>query len=155
MNTRIKTFAFLGLSLILTAAAAQAQSDRIFKAKIPFEFIAGEKLLPAGDYTVRQQESTTGQLALLFRSADSWSYMLVAANWEQANGAFRKSKMTFHCYAKQCFASDIVMEGELYGVHLLRSRAEAALQRSLRTEASNSETRHPAGRLVAVALLPQ
>ena len=43
--------AFFGLGLLLAASAVQAQDNGV-KADIPFAFVVGNQMLPAGEYTV-------------------------------------------------------------------------------------------------------
>ena len=41
--------AFLGLGLLLAVSAAQAQDAKV-KADIPFDFVVGDRVMPAGEY---------------------------------------------------------------------------------------------------------
>jgi hypothetical protein len=53
MKKRIlKNFTMLSLLLMLTAVSDAAQSERTKVTNIPFNFIVGEKTLPAGEYTL-------------------------------------------------------------------------------------------------------
>ena len=60
--------AFLGLGLLLAVSAAHAQESGV-KANIPFDFVAGNQVLPAGEYLVTP-EGSSGQVVLI-RSSDN------------------------------------------------------------------------------------
>jgi hypothetical protein len=48
---RIITIAILALTGILSVGSAMAQGDAVW-VKVPFAFIAGDRLLPAGTYMI-------------------------------------------------------------------------------------------------------
>jgi hypothetical protein len=50
-NVRAKTLSLLGVFVLLLGAIAYGQAPGPVKAKIPFAFSAGEKALPAGQYS--------------------------------------------------------------------------------------------------------
>jgi len=62
-------------ALFSLAVAAGAQPRNQVKARIGFDFVAGESKLKAGDYSVRR----LSQNAILFRSADGKSSAIVLA----------------------------------------------------------------------------
>ncbi len=65
-----RAFAVFGLVLMSAAfTSASAQTARTIFVHVPFEFVVGEKRLPAGDYTVRRILRDS-EKTLLIRSAD-------------------------------------------------------------------------------------
>ena len=85
MKTNFLNVTFLAGSLIAGGACAQAESLAI---RIPFAFTAGEKTLPAGDYTLDSALSPV----LLIRGASGSAMMLVASSAESVR---RKPAATF------------------------------------------------------------
>ena len=75
--------AFLTLLAIATATSAFAQQQSI-QGKVPFNFMVGEKVLPAGEYTVVSQ----GNSLLWIRSADgrNWATVAGTQSYHDASG---------------------------------------------------------------------
>lgn len=53
MKKVIQLVSFLGLALIFGGVTANAQAVTSVDAKVPFDFVVGEKTLPAGNYVLR------------------------------------------------------------------------------------------------------
>ena len=53
------TKSVVGLALLMVAGSSFAQSMRVVKATVPFQFEAAGKTLPAGDYKVRYDITTS------------------------------------------------------------------------------------------------
>ena len=69
----------LAMSLaLLMSAAAQAQTTQL-KVTVPFEFIAGDTVLPAGDYDVNPPDPWGGK-ALSIHNVNSNAGTLVVSN---------------------------------------------------------------------------
>jgi hypothetical protein len=53
---RIKTFAFLTVATLVQTTSLMAQ-QQIFESQVPFQFFAGDRTLPAGDYRLARHNS--------------------------------------------------------------------------------------------------
>lgn len=69
MKKFIQVFLFLGLALIFGGISAQAQSVTKIEAKIPFDFVVGDKAFAAGDYVLRISPTATSARELEIRNA--------------------------------------------------------------------------------------
>jgi len=119
----------LSLLLILTVGTLSAQSEQIGVINIPFNFIIGQKILPAGEYTIRPSR------------IDSKTVWLVQGNDTQAGAFFltipvlaretqEKTRLVFHKYGDQYFLSQIWMLGDNSGRELSMPRLERELAKN-------------------------
>ena len=124
--------------LVLMAAAfttASAQTARVIHVNVPFEFVVGEKRLPAGDYTVRPILRDS-EKTLLVRSADGRATATVHTNAVVARSASSKAKLTFAQYGEQYFLAQVWTPGSDTGRALVKSRIQRSLERELAEGAS-------------------
>jgi hypothetical protein len=70
MKKIIQLVSFLGLALIFSGVEANAQSVTNVDAKIPFDFVIGDKALAAGDYTLRISSTPSGARRLEVRDSE-------------------------------------------------------------------------------------
>jgi len=119
----------LSLLLILTVGTVSAQSEQIGVINIPFNFIIGQKILPAGEYTIRPNQT------------DSKTVWLVQGNDTQAGAFFltipvlaretqEKTRLVFHKYGDQYFLSQIWTAGDNSGRELSMPRKEVELAKN-------------------------
>jgi len=120
-------FGFLGLGLLLAVSAAQAQETRV-KASIPFDFVVGNQILPAGEYMVSSLGSTNE--ALVIRSDDSKTAILSLTNSCSSSKPSDTSKLVFHRLAGRYFLSQVWAEGNSGGRQLPQSRIEVQLAKN-------------------------
>jgi hypothetical protein len=78
---------------LLGAAAALAQSLTTLKANVPFDFIVGNRTLPAGQYTV---DSGVAFGALMIRSADGKGAAIALARPLYSTVARNEGSLVFH-----------------------------------------------------------
>jgi len=133
----LKGFTMLMLLVAVALAAAvvsaNAQSNPI-KANIPFEFVVGDKTLPAGTYIAKP--ATNGG-ALTIQSADGKnSAVRMTGPTEQKNKS--RARMVFHRYGHNYFLAQ-VWNGENTGRELAKSKQERAVERELASIPSKSE----------------
>ena len=96
--------AMLGLLFTLAVTSVQAQSGDSLQANIRFDFRVGDKVLPAGEYTVRRMSPNT----LLIQSADGRE-RLIAQTWNKIEGSGKANrvKLVFNQYGDQLFLSQV------------------------------------------------
>ena len=124
----------VAVTLATAVVSANAQSNPI-KANIPFEFIVGDKTLPAGAYTVTAADAARD--ALMIQSADGKNSALrMSGPTEQKNKG--RAQMVFHRYGQNYFLAQ-VWNGESTGRELAKSKQERAVERELASISSKSE----------------
>jgi hypothetical protein len=89
---------------VLAATAAFAQNPTQLKADIPFDFIVGSKMLPAGQYTV-SRGAALGSVAI--RSKDCAKTALVLAQAVPSAVTRATGSLVFHRYGETYFLSEI------------------------------------------------
>jgi len=122
--------AFFGLGLLLVASAVQAQSNGV-KADIPFDFVVGNQMLPAGEYTVSNQGSVNQ--AILIRSDEGNSAALSLTQSCSSLHPSAKTKLVFHTMGGRYFLYQIWTQGNYSGQQLPKSKAEVELAKNIDT----------------------
>jgi hypothetical protein len=124
----IKTFSMLTLLAVVSLAttAVSAQSIRRVVATVPFNFIVGDKEMPAGTYSV--QPTSTGSGILRITGAEnSKTALRLSTSLHRSNAG--NGKLVFHRYQDQYFLSEIWQAGESDGRQLFKSNREKAMKR--------------------------
>ena len=137
MKKSLVLLAVLALTAVVVVVPASAQSATL-KANIPFEFYAGSRLMPAGDYTLDGSWSSS---VVLLRGADSNAAGYVSARASQtAPGVLRdEAKLIFNHVGGQYFLRQIVDGNRSTIRDVPMSSTERELERSL-TATSARET---------------
>ena len=109
--TRKAACALLAVAAILIVGASRARADEIVLSnlKVPFSFMVGDVLLPAGDYTVR--DATMGEDVLEIVSADGQHAALASTIPATADRA-DKTQLVFRKFGHDYFLSRIAHEGD-------------------------------------------
>ncbi|MGQ0542431.1 MAG: hypothetical protein ACT4O9_11370 [Blastocatellia bacterium] len=89
MKKIIQICSFLTLALVFSAVSANAQSETKVEASIPFAFSIGDKTLPAGNYDIKVNSSSSGTVNVTFFNEDGESVLIALAVRE---GEVRESK---------------------------------------------------------------
>jgi hypothetical protein len=129
------TLRILPVLAMLTASAVppvRAQSDVTLRANVPFEFVAGNTTLPAGQYVVKEIQ----RKALLIQSADGRGRAIVLTDAAQAGKTQDQSKLIFNHYGNEYFLSQIWTIGADIGREVPPTRGEREAARM----AGNRET---------------
>ena len=124
----------VGLAFVSAVVSAKGQSTQAV-AKVPFEFIVGDKTLPSGQYTVRAV-SDTNKAALMIRGKSS---AIRLTNEIQPNPNKTEARLVFHRYGERYFLSEVWMGGDSTGRHLLQSGQERSIERELASLGSRSK----------------
>jgi hypothetical protein len=96
----------IALSLpLLLSAAARAQTTQL-KVMVPFEFIAGNVQLPAGEYEVTSAGSWGGP-TLLVRNVNSKGGSFVVSFSCSSKKPAADAKLVFHRYGQQYFLAEV------------------------------------------------
>ena len=124
------------LSLMVTAQVVQAQEPVV--VNIPFEFVAGQATLPAGEYRVQKLEN--GSAVVLIHCADPGASAMVMTIPSQANAPQSDSKLVFNRYGNLYFLSQYWMAGSSRGRLLLKSAREEEISRIAKIETRGQVT---------------
>lgn len=139
-NQIVKRFTMLtlvvGLMLAgaVVSANAQANANRV-TADIPFDFIVGDKILPAGKYTVNTTASNRQGLRISNSAGKSLAMIFSLAIAEKTEE--RTARMVFHRYGQQYFLAE-VWSGDDYGSQLVKCKRERNVRRELASNDAKS-----------------
>jgi hypothetical protein len=103
-----KAITIVAMMLGLAVGIARAQSAEPVTFRAPFDFVVGDQLLPAGEYTVRPV-SVSGTLS--FHSADGKFNVFVRSLPLYRRDSAEKYKLVFHRYGHRYWASEIWTPG--------------------------------------------
>ena len=103
MKNSLLAFA-MSLALLLSAAA-HAQTTQL-KVTVPFEFIAGDTVMPAGDYEVTALGPWGGR-TLSVHNVNSNAGTLVLSNACQSAKTSDSNKLVFSHYGQKYFLAEV------------------------------------------------
>ena len=132
----VKSLAMLALLLTLTLAAnattANGQDQRTLKANVPFDFVVGDRTLPAGRYAV--SAIGVGRETLAIQGTNHSAARLTDVIRSRQN---KSAGLVFHRYGNTYFLSHVWPAGDKAGWRLLKSRQQRAIERELSRIAAN------------------
>ena len=114
----------LALGLLLVVSAAHAQSGAV-AANVPFDFVVGNEVYPAGNYLLRPWGAVRG--SILIQNRDESRYRMVSTRVCQKLARAEKTVLIFHRYGDQYFLEQVTHEGNTIGRQFLKSNIEAQL----------------------------
>jgi hypothetical protein len=126
----------VGLSFVSAVVSAKGQSTQAV-AKVPFEFIVGEKTLPSGKYIVRRISDTNAALRIQSADGKDSAVRLTDQIFPKMNKT--QARLVFHRYGERYFLSEVWMGADSTGRHLLKSRQEGSSERELASVGSRSK----------------
>jgi hypothetical protein len=118
----------IALSLPLLSAAARAQTTQL-KVTVPFDFIAGDTALPAGDYDV-QSIGTWGGKVLSIHNVTLNAGTLVLSNSSQSAKTSDRNTLVFYCYGQKYFLAEVWTVNTPTGRQLLLNHRQTGLARN-------------------------
>jgi hypothetical protein len=121
----IATAAFLGLLLMSSLAPVYAES---LKFEVPFDFVATQGTLPAGEYRVSPNEPAQGVVRLVSSTGASAAICLTHAI--QSSRPSNTAKLIFNRYGNHYFLSQVWSPGTDRGQVLRPSKAEREIART-------------------------
>jgi hypothetical protein len=137
----------VALALATAAVSANAQSRNEVMANIPFEFVVGDKTLPAGEYQVRMLNEARDAVVIQGTGNGKSAIRLSASTEESKKRAH--ARLVFHCYGQRYFLAQ-VWSGETVGRGLAKSNQERAIERELARIPSKSDLAHNMYRTIEV-----
>lgn len=93
---------------LVLAASANAQTSRALEVQVPFDFVAGQKHLPAGRYTVRRVR-VDSESALVVKGEGRGAAAVVLTN--RGGGSPSAASLTFRQHGERYFLAEVSMPG--------------------------------------------
>lgn len=116
------------IAVVVMAFPSFGQSRNfLFKAKVPFEFFVGDKLIPAGEYVV-QRTGQHGDAIVFRRTPDLHSVQMQLVNTRDV-GKIEISKLVFRHYGTEYFLSEVWSAGEDRAGEIMQGKREMQLAR--------------------------
>lgn len=104
MNNQIRTaLTTLGFAGLFCGIMLRAENLRNETANVPFTFQVGNRVVPAGQYSVVEQNQR-GIIQMQNRASGK---SVLAAAFIPKSGKGGQSKLSFRCYDKRCFLAEI------------------------------------------------
>ena len=136
----------VGLALAAGVQSANGQTtSHAVTAAIPFDFVVGDKTLPAGKYMVSSATQDGSGLKIQNRNAKPAVFRFTSPINEKSTK--RTAKMVFHRYGEQYFLAEI-WSADGAG----RALRQSKLERNIRQELASNSSKE-SYQLVEVAML--
>jgi hypothetical protein len=119
---RITAIALLAIANLAMAGTSLAQSNGV-EAKIPFAFAVGNKVLPAGTYTIKPTSPQVILISDRYQTVSAFS-LVNQDSTKSPNGG----RLVFHKYAGQYFLSQILCDTANMNLELPASKREKTAQ---------------------------
>jgi hypothetical protein len=129
----ITKVSLLAAMLVVTSVAStqgQSLAYRI-KAEIPFDFIVGDKKLPAGTYSVSRVSQNSGDTVLAITGDDGRSKAIRLSSSAQRLHPTDQATLVFHHSGDQYFLFQVWPAGATTGRQFPRSRRELEIRKTL------------------------
>ncbi len=127
MRNKYLSLVVVASLLLVSAVAASAQSATRLKVQIPFEFVAGDKTMPAGEYDI-QRGAVQGVLAL--SGAEPRTAAFLVTHVAYANSGQHPSQLVFNRYGNSYFLSEAWWGEAGIGLVAAKSRVEREMATS-------------------------
>ena len=111
----------LALMLVSTGAALAQLGDTGIKARVPFDFVLGNKAVPAGEWTV-QSASMSG--VLLIQNTGAKVGVLSTSQRDETKKPAGSCALVFHRYNNRYFLSEIEIEGSRIAYQLPEGKTQ-------------------------------
>ena len=130
----------MALTAMATTRVAQAQEPLV--VNIPFDFVAGNTHLPAGEYAV-QVSGPTGSMILISRK-DATASVFIGTNAAASIAPQAQSKLIFNRYGDRYYLSQVWQQGYAQTTRRVTIAGGAAKDRKVAVTLKRNRT--PAGR---------
>jgi hypothetical protein len=133
------------MALVMFATTRVAEAQNQMTVNVPFDFVAGNTQLHAGEYTVKVSAPTHSMI--LVSREDSTASAFINTNAAVSSTPQAQSKLIFNRYGNRYFLSQVWSAGNSQGRQLVKSarEKEIALTAKMETE----------GQVILVAELPR
>jgi len=119
----------LTAAFTIAVVSANGQSIRAV-AQIPFDFVIGDKVLPAGEYTVNAM-TQDGSVLRIHNDEAGQAATRVTNTVIAKSSRNSKSRLIFHRYGQTYFLAEVWREGDSEGRLLQQSKKERSMRHEL------------------------
>ncbi|HEX8282512.1 MAG TPA: hypothetical protein VF588_04120 [Pyrinomonadaceae bacterium] len=123
-------------AVLVLAAGAQAQTARGVEVQIPFDFVAGQKQMPAGSYTVRRVRVDSESALLIKGLGKGAASAVVLTSTGDENPA--RAALTFRQHGERYFLALVSIPGAASVRELAKTGAERAAERETAAAAKSA-----------------
>ncbi len=116
----------LTLTMVPLLATAQLSSSQKIVTQVPFEFVVGNKVVPAGEWTVRA--ATMDAKVLTIRNTDAAIGLFSTTSVVESKKTAGDCRLVFHKYGNSYFLSGVRIAGARTGYQLPEGKAEAEMR---------------------------
>ncbi len=106
----LMVFATVGIAVLLGARTSSAQASNEAVVRVPFQFVAGDAVLPPGRYLVKADSDDP--TVLWVTSSDGRHASVFPTNWGGPESDAARAYLQFRKYGHAYLLSEIVMPGE-------------------------------------------
>ena len=140
MKTRALVMAgMMALTVMASSRVAQAQEmQEMLVVNIPFDFVAGNMTLPAGEYSIKV--TAPERTLLLIDRKDAAASAFMNTNPVVKTEMQTESKMIFNRYGDRYFLSEVWTAGNSRGRQLSKSRREMEMAQIAKSETQSQVT---------------
>lgn len=136
----VRVFASLLLSVLMLGSALYAQNtERVIKANIPFDFVVGNEVFPAGRYSV----ALVGPVILELRDSRGRALINVLTQSVQTLATSDRPKLRFDNEGGQNVLTQVWQEGHEIGQQVLRSKSATVAVRRGSGHVQTAEANNP------------
>jgi hypothetical protein len=137
MKTRALVMAGM-MALTVMAFSRVAQAQEMLVVNIPFDFVAGNMTLPAGEYSIKV--TAPERTLLLIDRKDAAASAFMNTNPVVKTEMQTESKMIFNRYGDRYFLSEVWTAGNSRGRQLSKSRREMEMAQITKSETQSQVT---------------
>ncbi len=139
-----KIFNILAISTLvvvgMVATASAQEPTRTKDVKIDFDFYAGKKLMPAGEYIVKLLPNTTTHKLILVQQVDGKKQSIVTSVPNQNKANFKPGVLVFNKYGSKYFLSGVQL-GSVDVLHTtIKTRTEREVAKGIAKNERASKT---------------
>jgi hypothetical protein len=121
MKSSMKLFASVAFAAVLGVAPAFAQMRTTLKVDVPFDFVVGGKLLPAGEYAIAEDASSP---AMIVHSESTEQSVIVLTNHADKKPGSEDSALVFHLAGGRYYLAAVKTGDEAFDRETIKSKAE-------------------------------
>jgi hypothetical protein len=125
-----RAIALFGFCLVLTASSALGQSEPQTVVNIPFNFVVGDKTLPAGEYVIRRNKRDSDTTWVVEQKGNGANAVLMTRP-AYAKDTQEENKLVFNRYTDVYFLSAIWTTGSKTGREVQMSNRERAMDKAI------------------------
>ncbi len=137
MKTRALVMAGM-MALTAMAFTRVAQAQELLVVHIPFDFVAGNMTLPAGEYSIKV--SAPERVLLLVDRKDGAASTFLNTNPVATTEIQTDSKLIFNRYGDRYFLAQVWTAGNFHGRQLLKSAREKEMAQIAKIETQSQVT---------------